>query len=247
MVSKTFVTLFILGTAAAFPARAEDGTMLKGVVELFTSQGCSSCPPADKAFETLARQGDVLALAYHVDYWNYLGWNDTLATPENTARQYGYAKTLGRSGVYTPQAVINGRDHMKGTDVAVINHQLEDFRAEGRGLSVPVHARIRGDEIEISIGAGQGKADVVAVYYRNREDVAVAKGENKGKTITYRNSVTDVQTVGMWDGKDLHLTLPANVVSSGKNDGCAILLQASGKKGEPGAILGAAILSGGKG
>lgn len=243
MASKTFVTLFFLGTAAAFPAGAQDGTTLKGVVELFTSQGCSSCPPADKAFETLARQGDVLALAYHVDYWNYLGWNDTLASPENTARQYGYAKTLGRSGVYTPQAVINGRDHMKGTDAAVINHQLEVFRAAGRGLSVPVHTRIRGDEIEISIGAGHGKADVVAVYFRSRDDVAVRKGENKGKTITYWNSVTDVQTVGMWDGKDLQLTLPANVVSSGKNDGFAILLQASGTKGEPGAILGAAIMA----
>ncbi len=245
MVSKTFVALFLLGGAAVFPAAAADRP-LKGVVELFTSQGCSSCPPADRALEALIRQGDVVALAYHVDYWNYLGWNDTLASPENTKRQYGYAKSLGRSGVYTPQAVVNGRDHIKGTDAGAINRKLDGFRDGGQGLTVPVQARMRGDEIEISIGAGAGKADVVVVYYRSLENVAMLKGENKGKTIAYLNSVTDVQTVGMWDGKALQLVLPANVVSSDKNDGCAILLQASGKKGEPSTILGATILDGSK-
>jgi len=98
---------------AAGGAMAGDVREPKGVVELFTSQGCSSCPPADATLGQLVAQGDVVALSYHVDYWNYLGWADTLSSKENTARQYGYAKTMGRSGVYTPQAVINGRDHDK--------------------------------------------------------------------------------------------------------------------------------------
>ena len=119
--SKTGI-LIALTLLAGLPfgqgaARAGDIETPAGVVELFTSQGCSSCPPADKALETLAREGKVVALAYHVDYWNYLGWADTMASKENTERQYAYARMFGRSGVYTPQAVINGRDHRNGADL----------------------------------------------------------------------------------------------------------------------------------
>ncbi|MBW8283582.1 MAG: thioredoxin family protein [Rhizobium sp.] len=229
--------------AVAFAARADDAAMPKGVVELFTSQGCSSCPPADAALQTLARKGEVVALSYHVDYWNYLGWADTLATPENTARQYAYARSLGRSGVYTPQAVVNGRDHLKGTDAEVIEGRLDGLRARGHGLTVPIHAGRRGDEIEISIGAGNGKADVVVVYFRQQQTVEVLKGENTGKTISYWNSVIDVQTVAMWDGEALDLVLPAKMIGSEGADGCAVLLQSSGPHGEPAAIRGAALLT----
>lgn len=228
----------------AIPANvlADDVIKPKGVVELFTSQGCRSCPPADRAFEQLVRQGDVVALAYHVDYWNYLGWADTLGSSENTERQYGYAKSFGRSGVYTPQAVINGRDHLKGTDAGEINRRLDGMTSRGEGLIVPIDTRRNGDELTISIGAGTGKANVVVVYFRENQTVEVLKGENIGQKLNYWHSVTDVQTVGMWDGKPLDIVLPSKVIGSDKSDGCAILLQATSHDGEPSKIIGATVM-----
>ncbi len=237
------VTGLALSCMIAFAAQADEATVPKGVVELFTSQGCSSCPPADRALETLAHQGGIVALSYHVDYWNYRGWADTLASPENTARQYAYARSLGRSGVYTPQAVLNGRDHLKGTDAETLDGRLEALRARGQGMSVPIEAHRKGDELAIRIGAGQGRADVVIVYFRQQQTVEVLDGENTGKTIDYVNSVTDVQTVGMWDGGALDLVLPAKMIGNKGTDGFAILLQSSGPQGDPAAILGAAVMT----
>lgn len=141
-----FLIPLIAGVVLSGPLQAEDGTP-KGVVELFTAQGCSSCPPADAAFRKLVNQGDVIALAYHVDYWNYLGWADTLSSKENTERQYGYAKTMGRSNVYTPQAIVNGRGHLAGADLNGINSQIDTYSSEGNGLTVPISAAMRGDEL----------------------------------------------------------------------------------------------------
>src|SRR6478752_10718830 len=133
--SPRFLISLIAGVALAGPLLADEAP--KGVVELFTSQGCSSCPPADAAFRKLVERGDVIALAYHVDYWNYLGWADTLSSKENTERQYGYARTMGRSNVYTPQVVVNGRDHVAGADLNGITSKLDGFVTEGKGLTVP--------------------------------------------------------------------------------------------------------------
>lgn len=233
--------LLLAGTATA-----EEHKAPKGVVELFTSQGCSSCPPADDMLKDLIRQGDVVALSYHVDYWNYLGWTDTLSSKENTDRQYGYAQSLGRSGVYTPQAVINGRDHIKGTELGTINGKISSLAASNRGLTVPVEARMHGKEIEIEIGAGQGEAEVVVAYFTKRQQVEVEKGENAGKKMEYWHSVYDVQSIGIWDGKPLKLTIPGKLMGKFKKDGCAVLLQTSGPGGEPGAIIGAAVLMAGR-
>ncbi|RWX75117.1 DUF1223 domain-containing protein [Neorhizobium lilium] len=232
-----FASLLFAGSVMADDVREP-----KGVVELFTSQGCASCPPADATLGQLVAQGDVVALSYHVDYWNYLGWADTLSSKENTERQYGYAKTMGRSGVYTPQAVINGRDHVKGADLAGINSKVESLKQGGQGLVVPVTAAMRGDEIEIEIGEGKGAADVVVAYFTKREQIEVTKGENTGKSMDYWHSVYDVQSVGMWNGKSMKLTLPGKIMGKSKKDGCAILLQSSGPNGEPAAILGATVL-----
>ncbi len=211
----------------------------RGVVELFTSQGCSSCPPADAALKSLIDEGKVVALAYHVDYWNYLGWADTLATKDNTARQYAYAKMLGRNGVYTPQAVLNGRDHINGADLKGINGKLEAMNLAGKGLAVPVDASVRKDEIDIKIGAGAGKANVVVVYFNRQQLVDVKKGENGGRKISYWHAVRDIQTIGMWDGKPASFVLPASVLNEGENGGCAVLLQKMKDDETPGPILGA--------
>lgn len=237
--------ILVAGLAYAGAAFAGEVRAPKGVIELFTSQGCSSCPPADAALGELVAQGDMVVLSYHVDYWNYLGWTDTLSSKENTERQYGYAKSLGRSGVYTPQAVINGRDHVKGTDLTVINDKVKALSQNGKGLDVPVTAAMRGDEIEIEIGGGNGQADVVVAYFTKRQQVDVTKGENSGKTMDYWHAVYDVQSVGTWNGQSMKLTLPGKLMGKSKKDGCAILLQASGPGGEPGAILGATVLMAG--
>lgn len=234
------VSLCMFGGLSAGAAYAQD--QLKGVVELFTSQGCASCPPADANLRKLIQNGDVIGLSYHVDYWNYLGWTDSLASKENTERQYGYARALGRNNVYTPQAVVNGRDHVKGADIQTIYRRLDDFNKAGEGLNVPISTERVGDEIEIDIGAGQGKAEVVVAYFNREQVVDVQKGENQGKTISYWHSVYDVQTVGMWDGKAMTVKLPASVMSKAKSGGCAVLLQKMDAAGNPSAIVGANVL-----
>ncbi len=242
MPPKLLTGLTVLaGLLAPQVASCGETQALKGVVELFTAQGCVSCPPADAAFEKLVHQGDVVALAYHVDYWNYLGWSDTLGTKENTERQYAYAKGLGRSNVYTPQAVINGRDHVNGADLAAINTRLDTLKTKGTGLSVPVSASMRGDEVDIDIGNGIGKAEVVVAYFHREQTVEVLKGENKGRKASYLNSVYDVQTVGRWEGLPMRLTLPTTVMKSEDRDGFAILLQTAQENGAPSSIIGATV------
>lgn len=238
--------IVLAGLLYAGAALAGEVRSPKGVVELFTSQGCSSCPPADATLGELVAQGDMVVLSYHVDYWNYLGWNDTLSSKENTERQYGYAKTMGRSGVYTPQAIINGREHVKGTDLSMINDKVKSLGESGLGLNVPVTAAMRGDEIEIEIGEGKGQADVVVAYFTKKQQVEVTKGENSGKTMEYWHAVYDVQSVGSWNGQSMKLTLPGKLMGKSKKDGCAILLQTSNAGGEPAAILGATVLFAGR-
>lgn len=243
---QIFVALACAALLAASPAAAGDGR-LKGVVELFTSQGCSSCPPADAALGKLVEQGDVVALSYHVDYWNYLGWKDTLSSAENTERQYDYARTLGRKSVYTPQAVLNGRDHMNGADLSGINRTLDTLNENGKGLTVPVTAVKEGDRLNIRIGEGRGKADIIIVYFDKRNTVDVKRGENHGRKITYWHSVRDTQTVGMWDGKSLELVLPMTVMDHERYGGCAILVQKMKSATVPGPIIGATIVTGSPG
>jgi len=213
-----------------------------GIVELFTSQGCSNCPKADRAIEALAESDDVVTITYHVDYWNYLGWEDTLGAKENTERQYGYAKTLGIRNVFTPQIVLNGMHDAKVSDAGKIKTQLVSLGSSGERLSVPVTASLTPAEMTISIADGSGKADVIVAYYKKRTVVEIKTGENEGQKITYRNAVTKLETVGMWDGKALTIKLSAALLAKRGFDGCAILLQSHDANGNPGRILGAASL-----
>ena len=226
--------------------QADAGEVKKpaGVVELFTSQGCSSCPPADAILGELARQGDVVALAYHVDYWDYLGWQDTLATPDNTARQYEYAKSFGARSVYTPQAVINGRTHVKGSSRADISSTLGGFSKSGKGLTVDLKVMRAGNSVVIDAGEGadQQKGQIVLVYYDPARPVTIERGENSGTTVTYWNSVTGIQTAGVWHGAAQRYEFPASEIAKKGTGGCAVLLQSTGEDGLPGPILGAALI-----
>lgn len=243
MLKQTVILSACLAALAFSDAVAGDIQKPLAVVELFTSQGCASCPPADKAAAKLADDGNVIMLSYHVDYWNYLGWADTMSSPENTKRQYDYSAAMGRSGVYTPQAVINGRAEMVGTGLGQIRDSLASAETGANALSVPITMKKAGDEVVIDIGAGEGKADVLVVYFKSHEQVTIKAGENKDKTLDYRNIVTDVQTVGMWHGEPDTITLPARVLDPSESDGCAILLQTTDQNGNPGAILGATLMT----
>ncbi len=213
-----------------------------GVVELFTSQGCNSCPPADMVLDELARKGDVVALGYHVDYWDYLGWKDTLGRPENTERQYQYGKAFGDRSVYTPQAVINGRTHVNGARRGEVLGTLAKMEKAG-GLEVGIAVSRSGDSVIIDTAgspSGRGNAHLVLVYFDPDRPVVIERGENKGKTISYVNPVTDIQTAGMWHGKAARFEFPRSEIS--RKGGCAVLLQSVDANGLPGAILGAAIV-----
>ena len=237
----------LAGPSIGVPALAQTkSNQLVGVVELFTSQGCSSCPPADAALRQFIDRDDVLALAFHVDYWDYLGWKDTLASPENTQRQYAYAKSFKSRTVYTPQAVINGRDHLSGANGGVIAAKLGTFAGQGEGLTIPVEMSIVGNRMRVQVDSGtvpEGRdVKLVLVYYKDESTIDIERGENRGKQITYRNTVTSAQVLGMWDGQNMDIEIPKDEIQAHKANGCAILLQANSEAGTPGAIMGAAIL-----
>lgn len=235
------VALALAGFARA--SHAETTTRPLGVIELFTSQGCNSCPPADELFAEFAAKGDVVALAYHVTYWDYLGWQDKLGSAENTERQYAYMRAFGSRSVYTPQAVINGRTHVNGAKREEVTGALDNLANTGQGMNVDLTVTDNGDTYAIDVGDAKGTnnaAHVVVVHYQAPQVVDLQKGENKGRSVTYWNAVTDLHTAGMWHGKGQRFELPKSEVD--KKGGCAVLLQAVGKDGLPGPILGAAVV-----
>lgn len=225
------------------PAWAQDAP-IKGVVELFTSQSCSSCPPADKVLGEVIKRGDVLALAFHVDYWNYLDWKDTFSDAAFTKRQYDYAASFGSSQVYTPQMIVNGKQSVKAGSPESVFAAIDEMDKKSGPLPVAVSATIDNGHLSISAGAGSGDANLVLVIFEAKESVDILRGENSGKTVEYRNAVTEVRTIGMWKGGLLKVELPAKEYMEKKGYGCAVLLQRQTANGTPGEIIGAALISG---
>lgn len=217
----------------------------KGVVELFTSQGCYSCPAADKIIGEYAKGTDVLALSWHVDYWDYLGWKDVFASKSNTERQYRYAKSLKESQVYTPQAVINGRSHAVGSKKEKINEALKKFATSNRGMTVSVDAQITDQSLKISVpySAEAKDATLYMVFFNKKHDVVIKRGENSGKTLSYHNVVHDTQALGMIKSDGLSMEFPTAEMKRRGYDGCALVLQKNDAAGNPSAILGATVIS----
>lgn len=212
----------------------------RAVIELFTSQGCPSCPPADALFGEMAERDDVVALAYHIDYWDYLGWKDGLASPENTSRQQAYAEVFGGS-VYTPQLVIDGSRHVVGSERDKVKAAVSRAARQG-GLSVGVDISSTDSSVLISIDRSEvvtGDANVVLVYFHPVKEVEIERGQNAGRRMNYRNIVTSLQTVGMWHGDAMQIEIPKNEMHK-KGGRCAVLLQRVDERGRPGEILGAA-------
>ncbi len=171
------------------------------VVELFTSQGCSSCPPADRILGELAERDDVIALALHVDYWDYLGWTDIFASPKNTERQRAYARAKGERSIYTPQMVIGGQDHVIGSKPMKISRLIQKHSAKKQPVRVKLQRS--GDRVSIvATSAGKPANMVVMVAtYASKNAVDVKRGENAGRRLTYHNVVTNMSQLAAWDGK----------------------------------------------
>lgn len=207
------------------------------MLELFTSQGCNSCPPADRLLGELASRPDVLAVSFNVDYWDYLGWKDTLGRREWTERQRAYARALRSRSVYTPQLVIAGLAHVVGSDRAHAEHQIEAARqrlpvAEIR-LARPVSGQMT---VEVSGTVPARGTSLWLVRYDEARSVAIGRGENRGQTLTYHNVATGLHRIGEWQGGTSLATIPDELRAGPGRQ--AVFLQEDGQ----GAILGALAL-----
>ncbi|MEP6355198.1 MAG: DUF1223 domain-containing protein [Hyphomicrobiales bacterium] len=212
----------------------------KGVVELYTSQGCSSCPPADKLAHEYSKNPDLVVLTLPVTYWDYLGWKDTFAHKEFTNRQYSYAGLRGDRSVYTPQVVVNGYDHAVGSNASEINTLLSSG-----SLPVDVDIKSAGESVIIKVdGLSSYSAATIWVALLKKEGtVAIGRGENRNRKITYTNIVREMRPLGEWNGDPMAVKLSKSDLMKGEVDSFAILLQTK-HKGHPSNILGAAIWDG---
>lgn len=222
------LTALILGLAVAATQACADPRPV--VVELFTSQGCSSCPPADALLGELAKKDDVLALGFHISYWDSLGWKDPLSSPSSTERQKAYARRLGDGRVYTPQMVVDGTSEMVGSDREEV---LDAVRAARPAAVAPVS--FADDRRSVAIGGGAGKGEIVLVRFVQRRTTPVGAGENTGRIANDFNGVRTLTTLGAWDDSSLSFTIEPPVAG----EGLAVLVQAP-----DGHMLGAALVLG---
>lgn len=232
---KQIMTLAIALATTAVPVVAKATPV---IVEYFTSQGCSSCPPADVYAAELSKRSDVLPLAYHVDYWDYIGWKDTLGSPVFTARQRSYSDALNLRGVYTPQMVVDGRLESVGSHRSEINAMIETRQKSAEQIAMTVDDRdgLRTLRLPAS-GQKPAPATIWLVSYAKSTKVTILRGENRGRTITYVNAVHDIQTLGTWTGNAMTINLPDTVRDT--NHGSVALLQTNGN----GPIIGAVLLN----
>ena len=220
--------------ALALPgsALAQDNLV---VVELYTSQGCSSCPPADALLEEMAKNAEILPLAFHVDYWDYLGWQDAFASPAHTLRQKAYAHAAGDRMIYTPQAIVDGTARMVGSDSQALMSAVMQAMNKDRRAKVSVSRS--GATLTVTGTASESlptPVQVLLVRYTPEASVEILHGENAGQTIRYVNTVTSVTEIGQWSGAEaLSLTAPISGAEA-----AAILVQAP----DMGEVLAAALV-----
>ncbi|MCI2394541.1 DUF1223 domain-containing protein [Aliiroseovarius sediminis] len=239
---RAVLTLFLvcaiwLGT---FPATAQDRPLT--VVELFTSQGCSSCPPADALLGKLSEYDDILPLALHVDYWDYIGWKDTFAQPAHTKRQKAYAYSFGTRSIYTPQMVIGGVDQAVGSHVVKVMDVIHRHQEKTPGVVLRTDQTESGTPLLRVAGMTRrdlpGKILVQLVRFMPIAQVDIGRGENAGLSITSTNVVTEIVAFGIWDGAEaVEYELPDPIAPKGQ--AAAVIVQAAKSGGYPGEILAA--------
>ncbi len=211
-------------TAAAAPPRERDASVQPVVVELFTAQGCSGCPEANRSLEAVANAPGVIALTYGVGYWDYLGWSDTFAKPEFAARQQAYRQALRLRNVSTPQVVIDGRRQLSGARPPELQAAI-DAEAAARLHPPEIEFRETGDRVGVGSGRPpRGGAEILAVVYQpGLQTVEVRQGDNRGQAVRHVNVVREVRRLGDWTGRPVLFALPAD---SASEDNVVVLVQA---------------------
>jgi hypothetical protein len=213
----------------------------RAVIELFTSQGCSSCPAADKLAGELAEDPSLVVMSLPVDYWDYLGWHDTLALAGHSKRERAYAHARGDGQVYTPQVVVNGSVHVLGSDKIAIERAIAQDSRNGIRLSLPVTLAVAGDNVSVDLPAGKDvRGEVWLCPITKAVTVAIGRGENHGRTITYHNVVRRWLKLGDWAGKAHSWKLSLHDIQTGDIDSAAVVVQ-SGSASSPGPMIGATI------
>lgn len=242
MASGRYMTLAAVAAAlvASQPAVAEDP---RAVIELFTSQGCSACPPADKLLGDFAKDPTLVPLTLPIDTWDYLGWKDTLALAGHGRRQKAYSQMRGDREVYTPQAVVNGTVQARGSDRAAIEEAIAKSRRKAAIL--PLALTLADGRLTVSVPAGPTDAPSAEVWLcplTKAVEVAIGRGENSGHTFTYHNVVRHWSKLGVWNGKAESWTVPVADFKTADVNAVAVVLQ-DGVAAQPGAIRGAAMMS----
>jgi hypothetical protein len=218
---------------------------VKAVYELYTSQGCSSCPTADALLARLAKRDDVIALTFPVDIWDYLGWRDTLARPEFTDRQRAYAKALGDGMIYTPQAVVSGLFLVSGSSQDKVEGAIAKAGQHFAASRVPIGLSVEDNHLLINVAPAPGgvqvkEATLWLAAIATSIEVRITRGENQGRTVVYSNVVRRLMPIGTWNGTEMTVKLERHSFMGNGADRCAVLLQ----QGQGGAIVGAATLDG---
>jgi len=240
LASAPLVSVFLIATCALACAGEP-----RALLELFTSQGCSSCPPADKLLGEFANDPSLVALSVPIDYWDYLGWKDTLASPSHSARQRAYARVRGDRQVYTPQIVVNGSMHVLGSDRTAIERTIAQTDQKPAVMTLPVLLSVGGSSLGVTVAAGEGEhapAEVWLCPLAKAVAVAIGRGENRGRTVTYHNVVRRWLKLGDWTGSSASWTVPMSDIKGEDIDAAAVMVQ-DGTHDKPGLVLGAAFTS----
>lgn len=234
--STVLAGFLAFGLMAFGPSTQDAYAGAKGVIELYTSQGCSSCPPADKLAEEYSKDPDLVVLTLPVTYWDYLGWKDTFAQKAFTNRQYAYAAKRGDRSVYTPQVVVNGYDHAVGSNARAINKLLKQ-----NVLPVSIDISPAGDDVEISVEQKSpiSSATLWMALFKKSATVSIGRGENRNRTITYTNVVKEMRPLGRWSGDAMTFKFAKPDLMSEEVNGFAVILQTKSDR-RPSKILGAA-------
>jgi hypothetical protein len=252
MTARRYVALGAIAAVLTAGVSAS-ATEPRAVVELFTSQGCSSCPPADKLLADLSKDPSLIALTLATTVWDYLGWKDTLALAGHYTRQQAYSHMRGDREVYTPQVVVNGTAQALGSDRTAIEHAIAQSRHSAATLSLPLTLAVANGRLTVAAPAARidakndtktdnGTAEVWLCPLSKSVGVAIGRGENSGNTITYHNVVRRWVKLGVWNGKAEAWSIPVADFQSDGINAVAVMLQ-NGGPSAPGAMLGAAMTS----
>lgn len=230
LIAAVIIVPVITGASRAL---AESAYQPSTVVELYSSQGCSSCPPADKFLGELVQNRDILGLTFSVTYWDYIGWKDTFGNKDNDYRQAYYKQEFGSRYVYTPQMIIGGKDHKVGSDQNGVKSLIKENAEHAQFLLLQWN--FKGDTLEVDIPSGQGEATIWLVDIDHAKEVNIGRGENTGRTVVYHNVVRKIRSAGVWDGTAKKIKLDLAEMREMGRDGCALIIQ----KGQYGPIIAA--------